>query len=182
MSYSVLERSWAGEDQGRDRAREHGLEVRRRNPLWLLVPFVLVGFGISVASFRAGWIIAVRSADRRRRDRHGIPLLILMIQATPEARASVRELAAELDMVASAVVFHFLQHAGVSHSRRRRGQGESARCLRDDAILPEGFVFLTADRSPDSEEAELAGRIVHGAFRERWRFIAWCAWRRPHGR
>jgi hypothetical protein len=81
MSYSVL-----------DRTEEQSLEVRRRNPLWLILLFVLIGFAIAVlvslmagsrpygVLYAAGGILLA------------IPVLALMSQALPQGWAKARVL------------------------------------------------------------------------------------------
>src|ERR1700689_2404543 len=91
MSYSVLEQTKPAAPEAM--REDRGLEVRPRNPLWLLVPFALVGFSIAVAvSALAGsspyGVLIVAAVIGT-----SVPLLILMIQAAPEAMASARELA-----------------------------------------------------------------------------------------
>lgn len=141
MSYSVLEQ--AGPEKARvETRRDAGLEVRRRNPLWLLVPFALVGFGISVGvSALAGsspyGVLIVAGVIGM-----GVPLLILMIQATPEALASVRELAQNWRWWHPLWFFIFFSMLVF----RIRDVGE-AKANPLDAyamlrIIPEGFVFL----------------------------------------
>jgi O-antigen ligase len=82
MSFSVL-----------DRTEEHSLDLRRRSPIWLILPFVLVGFSIAVlvslmagskpygALYVAGGILVA------------IPLVALMTQAIPQGWAKARVLA-----------------------------------------------------------------------------------------
>ena len=91
MSYTVLEQT-RGERLERQREQD-GLEIRPRSPYWLLLLFIAVGFSISVAvSMLAGsapsGVLIVAAVIVA-----AVPLLILMIQAAPEAVASARELA-----------------------------------------------------------------------------------------
>ena len=138
MSYSVLERTRVEET-----TVDSGLEVRRRSPVWLLLLFILVGFSISVAvSMLAGSspygvliVAAVIVAT--------VPLVALIIQATPQALASARELAQNWTWWHPLWFFIFFSMLVF----RIRDVGE-AKANPLDAyamirILPEAFVALT---------------------------------------
>ena len=138
MSYSVLERTRVEET-----TVDSGLEVRRRSPVWLLLLFILVGFSISVAvSMLAGSspygvliVAAVIVAT--------VPLVALIIQATPQALASARELAQNWTWWHPLWFFIFFSMLVF----RIRDVGE-AKANPLDAyamirILPEAFVSLT---------------------------------------
>ena len=87
MSYSVLEPKQTGAGLG-TAGESRGSGIFRGNPVWLISLFILVGFSISVGvsllagSSPYGVLIAA-----------GIPIIVLMVQAAPEALASARELA-----------------------------------------------------------------------------------------
>ncbi len=75
-----------------DRTQEHSLDVRRRNPIWLLLLFVLLGFSIAVlvsvlagskpygVLLAAGGILLV------------IPTVLLLVKAIPQGLAEARVL------------------------------------------------------------------------------------------
>jgi hypothetical protein len=140
MSYSVLERT-GPEKTGLERTS--GREVRSGKPVWLLLLFVLVGFSISVAvSLLAGsspfGVLIVAAVIGM-----AVPLLILMIQAAPEALASARELARNWTWWHPLWFFIFFSMLVF----RIRDVGE-AKANPLDAyamlrILPEAFVSLT---------------------------------------
>jgi O-antigen ligase len=79
MNFSVL-----------DRTEEHSLDLRRRNPLWLILLFVLVGFSIAVlvsllaGSKPYGVLLAAGGIVV------GIPVVALTIQAVPQGLAKAR--------------------------------------------------------------------------------------------
>jgi hypothetical protein len=81
MSFTVL-----------DRAQEHTLDSPRRNPLWVILFFVLVGFSIAVVisllagSTPYGVLIAAGAILL------SIPLILLMIKAVPQGWAKARVL------------------------------------------------------------------------------------------
>ena len=73
-----------------DRTPEHSLDLRRRNPIWLIVLFVLVGFSISVlvsllaGSKPYGVLIAATAIML------AIPMTILVFQALPQGWAKLQ--------------------------------------------------------------------------------------------
>ncbi len=138
MSYSVLERTTierTGEPAGH--------EVRRRSPLWLLLLFALVGLSISVGvSMLAGsspyGVLIVAAIIGL-----SVPLLILMIQAAPEALASARELAHNWTWwhpLWFFIFFSMLVFRIRDVSEAKANPLDAYAMLR---ILPEAFVSLT---------------------------------------
>ncbi len=138
MSYSVLEPAKL------ERTREDsGRAVRRRSPLWLLLLFILVGFSIAVGvSLLAGsspfGVLIVAAVIGM-----AVPLVILMIQAAPEALANARVLARNWTWWHPLWFFIFFSMLVF----RIRDVGE-AKANPLDAyamirILPEAFVSLT---------------------------------------
>jgi hypothetical protein len=81
MSFTVL-----------DRAQEHSLDAPRRNPLWVILFFVLVGFSIAVViSLLAGstpYGVLIASGSILL----AIPVILLMMKAVPQGWAKVRVL------------------------------------------------------------------------------------------
>jgi hypothetical protein len=81
MSFTVL-----------DRAQEHSLDAPRRNPLWVILFFVLVGFFIAVViSLLAGstpYGVLIASGSILL----AIPVILLMMKAVPQGWAKVRVL------------------------------------------------------------------------------------------
>src|SRR5437868_11906769 len=81
MSFTVL-----------DRAEEHSLVAPRRNPLWVILFFALVGFSIAVVismlagSAPYGVLIAAGAILL------AIPLILLMLKAIPQGWAKARAL------------------------------------------------------------------------------------------
>jgi hypothetical protein len=81
MSFTVL-----------DRAQEHSLDSPQRNPLWVILFFVLIGFSIAVTisllagSTPYGVLIAAGAILL------SIPLILLMIKAVPQGWAKARVL------------------------------------------------------------------------------------------
>src|SRR5437660_2236137 len=75
-----------------DRAQEHSLDAPRRNPLWIVLFFVLVGFSIAVMiSMLAGsapYGVLIASGAILL----SIPILLLMIKAIPQGWAKARVL------------------------------------------------------------------------------------------
>ena len=162
MSQSVLERDedWRSPSGG---ARNgSGIAVRRRSPIWLLLFFTLVGLSISVAvSMLAGsspfGVLIVAGVIVA-----AVPVLILMIQAAPEAVANARVLARTWTWWHPLWFFIFFSMLVF----RIRDVGE-AKANPLDAyamirILPEAFVFITLIIRLDSEKAKLAGCAVSG--------------------
>src|SRR5579863_4325123 len=76
-----------------DRAQEHGMDLRRRNPIWLILLFVLVGFSIAVlVSLMAGskpYGVLVAAVGILLT----IPAAALLLQALPQGLAKARILA-----------------------------------------------------------------------------------------
>jgi O-antigen ligase len=87
MNSSVLDR------RDEDRTQEHRLDLRRRNPIWLILLFVLVGFSIAVlvsllaGSKPYGVLLAAAGIFLT------IPAVALTIQALPQGWAKARMLA-----------------------------------------------------------------------------------------
>jgi hypothetical protein len=138
MSYSVLERPTI------DRTGEQsGAAVRRRSPLWLLLLFALVGLSISVGvSMLAGsspyGVLIVAAVIGM-----SVPLLILMIQAAPEALASARELARNWTWwhpLWFFIFFSMLVFRIRDVSEAKANPLDAYAMLR---ILPEAFVSIT---------------------------------------
>ena len=142
MSHSVLERDedWRSPSGGgQERERHSGPPSQPDLVASVLHAGRTVDFGRGLNARR---IIAVRGLDRCRRHRRGDSCRSDDSSGT-RSGSECASAGANLDLVASTVVFHFLQHAGLSHPRRRRGQGNPLDAYAMIRILPEAFVFIT---------------------------------------
>jgi hypothetical protein len=143
MSQSVLDQTRLEGTPPEGTREGSGIAVRRRSPIWLLLLFTLVGLSISVAvSMLAGsspfGVLIVAAIIVA-----AVPVLILMVQAAPEAVANARVLARTWTWWHPLWFFIFFSMLVF----RIRDVGE-AKANPLDAyamlrIVPETFVFLT---------------------------------------
>ena len=142
MSYSVLEQTRPQQtvpEGGRD---GRGISLRRGNPVWLIAVFILVGFSISVGvsllagSSPYGVLIAAAVIVS------AVPVVALMIQAAPEALASVRELAGNWTWWHPLWFFIFFSMLVFRIRDTGAAQANPLDAYAMLRVIPEGFVFL----------------------------------------